>query len=90
MKTPQNHRIDRVKLISLTGEPIRVADVQSAMPTQYAARLLWELCTHNFVLDWAELEACYTMQAIMSIAKEINKQFRLHKADFRLVCDGIQ
>ena len=83
-------KIHQVKLISLDDSPIRVADVQSAIPqTAWAARLLFALCTaKDYVLHWTVLEPFYTAGNCRGIAGAINKAFRSQRLKIRIVIDG--
>ena len=88
-KSPQGN-IHRIKLISLTGEPIRIADIQATINPHYATRLLFELCRNNYIVDWTALENLYSAKMLLGIVREVNRQFRHGKTAFRLIADGIQ
>ena len=84
-------KIHQVKLIALDGSPVRIADVQSAIPkTAWAARLLFALCTaKDYVLHWTALEPFYhTAGHCRGIAGAINKAFRSQRLKIRIVIDG--
>ena len=84
-------KFHQVKLISLTGEPIRIADVQAALSANYPARFMIDLCTaKDYVLQWSVLEPFYSGKTLMCIARDINRQFRQGKTAIRLVIDGIR
>jgi len=82
-------KIHQVKLISLDGSPVRVADVQSTVNPHYARRLMFELCRNNYVVDWMALEKSYSAKMLIGICRQVNRQFRQCKTAFRLVIDGI-